>query len=89
MARRSIALCSLVAGALVLGGCNSNTAAGRDSRVRNNLTPELRTLALRPIEVDNRMTLTNDENLRMANEDLMHMFLLDRPSRLNRARVPR
>jgi hypothetical protein len=91
MASRSTVLCSLAAaGALaLLGGCYSNTAAGRDAKVRANLTPELQTLSQRPIEVDNRETLTIDENLRMANEDLARMWFFDRPSRLARPRVPR
>lgn len=91
MSSRSTVVCSVLAlgAALVVGGCNSNTAAGRDARVRANLTPELSTLSQRPIEVDNRMTLSMDENLRLANEDLIRMWLLDRPSRLSRARVPR
>lgn len=91
MSTRITLVCTLTAAAALalLSGCSSNTAAGRDSKVRSNLTPELATLSQRPIEVDNRQTLTFDENLRMANEDLIHMWLLDRPSRLNRARVPR
>jgi hypothetical protein len=91
MASRSTLLSAFAAaGALaLLSGCYSNTAAGRDAKVRNNLTPELETLSQREIEVDNRQTLTIDENLRMANEDLNRMWLLDRPSRLNRIRIPR
>lgn len=89
MASRSFVLCGFALAAFVAGGCSSNTAAGRDSKVRNNLTPELSTLYQRPIDWDNRETLTVDENLRMANEDLTRMWLLDRPSRLARERVPR
>ena len=77
--------CLAVAG---LGGCGS-TLAQRDAAVRGNPTPELETLSQRPIDVDNRQALTMDENLRMANEDLNHLFLLDRPSRLARWRMPR
>jgi hypothetical protein len=91
MASRSNVFCvCAAAGALaLLGGCYSNTAAGRDAKVRNNLTPELETLSQRDIEVDNRQTLTIDENLRMANEDLNRMWFFDRPSRLSRTRIPR
>lgn len=91
MASRSTVFCTLAAaGAMaLLGGCYSNTAAGRDAKVRNNLTPELDTLSQRPIDVDNRETLTIDENLRMANEDWNRLWLMDRPSRLARPRVPR
>jgi hypothetical protein len=79
--------CLLVAGSL--GGCSSNTAAARDAQVRANITPELYTLHQRPIDADNRVALTMDENLRMANEDLGRVFLFDRPSRLARERIPR
>lgn len=90
MASRSLIACGCVlAGALIVGGCSSNTAAGRDAKVRRNPTPELSTLSQRPIDVDNRMTLTFDENLRMANEDWNRLWLIDRPSRLARERVPR
>ncbi len=89
MASRNLLIGGLSVAALLLGGCYSNTAAGRDAKVRGNLTPELSTLAQRPIDVDNRTTLTFDENLRMANEDWNRLWLLDRPSRLARARVPR
>ncbi len=88
MASRSSILCVALAVAAIAGGCSSNTAAGRDSKVRRNLTPELMTLYQRPIDYDNRMTLTFDENLRMANEDWARMWFLDRPSRLARERVP-
>lgn len=81
---------ALLAAALLAAGCTTaDTAAGRDAQVRANLTPELKTLAQRPIDVDNRIALTIDENLRMANQDLGRIFLLDRPSRLARERVPR
>jgi len=91
MASRSNVLCSFAALSVMalLGGCYSDDAAGRDAKVRANLTPELETLSMRPIEVDNRETLTIDENLRMANEDWNRMWLMDRPSRLARPRVPR
>lgn len=83
---RWIAVLTLAAG---LAGCAGNTAAGRDSAVRSNPTPELQTLGGRPIDTDNRVALTTDENLRMANQDLLRLWLLDRPSRLTRERMPR
>jgi hypothetical protein len=86
---RSLAVCALFAAGLLAAGCNSNSAAGRDAAVRANLTPELKTLAQRPLDVDNRVALTTDENLRMANQDLGRVFLFDRPSRLARERIPR
>jgi len=84
-----VAACLLAAGIATLSGCSSNTAAARDAQVRANLTPELLTLYQRPIDADNRIALTMDENLRMANQDLGRVMLLDRPSRLTRERIPR
>lgn len=84
-----VVACLLAAGAASLGGCASDTAAARDAQVRANLTPELYTLYQRPIDADNRIALTLDENLRMANEDLGRFWLLDRPSRLAREKIPR
>jgi hypothetical protein len=72
-----------------LAGCSSNSPGGRDAAVRADPTPELQTLSQRPIEVDNRIVLTTDENLRMFSEDLGRFWLLYRPSRLARERVPR
>ena len=42
----------------------------------------------RLIDVDNMQAITVDEDLRMANEDINRFFLLDRPSRLARWRMP-
>lgn len=91
MSIRRAASCVVVACLLAggLAGCAGDTAAGRDAAVRSNLTPELSTLSQRPIDADNRVALTVDENWRMMNEDLGRLFLLDRPSRLTRERIPR
>lgn len=53
-----------------------------------NLTPELDTLSQRPADIDNRIAITDDTNLRMLNQDLGRMFLLDRPTRLTPGPVP-
>jgi hypothetical protein len=84
MVRRSISLVVLGLAALALGGCSSS----QDSKVRNNLYPELTTLSQRPIEWDNSATLAVDTNLRAMNNDLTRLFLLDRPSRLTREPMP-
>ncbi len=90
MASRAVVVLGISVAAVALAGCgSSNTAAARDSKVRGNLTPELMTLSQRPVDVDNRVVLSSDENLRMANEDLIRMWYLDRPSRLSRTRIPR
>ena len=79
------ASCFAVAG---LVGCASGPAAKRDAEVRGNVTPELETLSQRPIDVSNTQVVVWDENLRMANEDWNSLWLLDRPSRLSRWRMP-
>jgi hypothetical protein len=89
MSKRTIAAACGLVSALALTGCSSSGPSGRDAAVRANPTPELQTLQQRPIEVDNAMTLTFDENLRMAWQDLGRMWLTDRPSRLTRERIPR
>lgn len=90
MASRLSVVCGIALGvAAIAGGCSSNSAAGRDAKVRRNLTPELTTLYQRPVDFDNRQVLTFDENLRMINEDWARLWLVDRPSRLARERVPK
>lgn len=78
------ALCLLVG----LGGCTS-LGGSQDAMIRANPTPELASLYQRRVDINNREALSIDENLRMANQDLARMFLLDRPSRLAREPVPR
>lgn len=88
--RTAALVLSAAAAAALLAGCGgNNTAASRDAMVRSNPTPELDTLYQRPVDMDNRVTLVVDENWRMFNEDLGRFWLLDRPSRLARERVPR
>jgi hypothetical protein len=87
--RTACVLSAALLAATLLAGCKSDTAAARDAMVRSNPTPELDTLYQRPIDIDNRLTLTYDENWRMFNEDWGRFWLTDRPSRLTRERVPR
>lgn len=90
MTSRLLIVCALALGvAAIAGGCSSDSAAGRDTKVRRNLTPELTSLYQRPIDFDNREVLTFDENYRMLNEDWARLWLVDRPSRLARERVPK
>jgi hypothetical protein len=76
-----------LAGAL-FAGCTSS-APHNHHRVQSNLTPEVDTLYQRRVDMDNRVALTFDENLRMINQDLGRFWLTDRPSRLAREPVPR
>lgn len=72
----SAALCASMASI----GCSSGDK--HTARFRSNPTPELDTLARRRTDIDNRLTITNDTNLRSFNEDIGRLLLLDRPSRL-------
>lgn len=72
-------------GASVLG-CSPQQQ--RLSAYRANPTPELDTLSKTHDNIDNRLTITNDSNLRMLNEDIGRALLLDRPTRLSPTPVP-
>jgi hypothetical protein len=85
--RGLLAVASVVALAGLVG-CNTSPSAKRDAQVRSDLTPELQTLSQRPIDVDNTQAVVWDEDLRMANEDWDRFWLMDRPSRLSRWRMP-
>jgi hypothetical protein len=86
MSRRvSLALTvSAAAVLLVAGGCQSSKA--RD--IRMNPSPEVDTLYQRDADIDNALTVTFDENLRMLKQDLGRAFYTDRPSRLTRETIP-
>jgi hypothetical protein len=88
--RSSTAVAIALGLAAIVGGCTgSDTAAARYASVRDNPTPELDTLYQRPVEVDNKLALTEDENWRMFTQDLGRFWYTDRPSRLTREPVPR
>ena len=87
--RTAFVLTAALAASLLAGCGSSNSAASRDAAVRSNPSPDLDTLYQRPIDSDNRVTLTFDENWRMFNEDMGRFWLTDRPSRLTKERVPR
>lgn len=79
----------LVASALAIGafgmtGCGStNTRQTGVGHLRNNLTPELSTLAWRHAEVNNHLATARNQQFRSMNEDLGRVLLyVDRPTRL-------
>jgi len=84
--RRRATLALLALSAIAATGCSAQQS--RLAGYRANPTPELDTLSQRRDDMDNRMTVTNDSNLRMLNEDLGRMFFLDRPSTLTPKPVP-
>lgn len=85
---RDLLIAASVVAVAGLAGCSSGPLAKRDAQVRAQTSPELETLSQRPIDVSNTQTLVSDENLRMANEDMNRLWLMDRPSRLARWRMP-
>ena len=83
--RRTAAILATLAAA-GLAGCSAQQS--RLASYRSNPTPELDTLSQRHDDIDNRLTVTNDTNLRQLNEDIGKALLLDRPSRLSIKGVP-
>lgn len=82
--------CVPVAAGLFLGGCVYNTPSEEAAaELRWDPSPNADTLHERPVDIENAMASTNDANLRMLNQDLGRLFLLDRPSRLTPERLPR
>ncbi len=83
--RRFVLVASAVAvGTLGMTGCGStNTRQTGTGHLRNNLTPELSTLAWRHEEVNNHLAITRNQHFRALNEDLGRVLLyVDRPTRL-------
>lgn len=82
----------VIAVACASAGCEMpgrSSPFSRDALIRANLTPELDTLAQRPVDIENALTIMSDENLRMFNNDLGRVFYTDRPSRLSPYPIPR
>ena len=83
---RTSALLALtcLAGLAFIGGCSSATPAEEQlSEIRSVPSPNLDSPTRTRDEIDNKLTVTNDTNLRSLNRDLGVFFLLDRPSRLS------
>lgn len=80
---RFAALAALTIGAATLVGCHGS---GTAAEFRKNPTPVADSLSRSNDEIMNRISKTNDTNLRALNEDLGRFFLLDKPSTL---RLPR
>jgi hypothetical protein len=93
MRRTRICLASwfvLAAAGLLLGGCVYNTPSEEAAaELRWDPSPNADTLFQRPVDVENAIASTNDANLRMMNQDLGRLLLLDRPSRMTLERIPR
>ncbi|MFO0835187.1 MAG: hypothetical protein U0638_09465 [Phycisphaerales bacterium] len=77
--RRLVALlAAAAAGTLV--GCSTNYNEQLADDIRGDLSPELDTMYQRRTDIKNMDAIVVDENLRLLNEDLAHVFLFERPS---------
>ena len=79
-------LAAAAAGTLV--GCSTDYNEQLANEVRGDLSPELDTMYERKTDIKNREALVVDENLRLMNEDLARLFLLDRSSILAEHPMP-
>lgn len=87
MTRRSTriaALTLLTATALTAVGCNAPYSSTTHRAFVNNPSPTLDGMADRSVDIDNRIAITTDTNLRIMQEDLLSFGLLDRPRRSTR-----
>jgi uncharacterized lipoprotein YajG len=75
--------------AVCLAGCANTSNYPGHSEVANDITPDILSLSKRPIDANNTMRLTNNENYRMMWDDLGRLSLLNRPSRLSPYPMPR
>jgi hypothetical protein len=75
MRRRAILCLIPVIAVTALTGC-------RKDQFRANPTPGITNMAWTNDEIANRLTITNDTNLRTLSNDLGRALLLDKPSEL-------
>ena len=85
MRRRSLHAGLLLAVPMALAACSGDS---RVNAYRMNPSPAEDTLSQRRVDIDNRLAVTTDTNLRQLNEDVGKVLLLERPSRLTANRVP-
>ncbi len=85
---RSVLCLSAAVVVLGLSACASRSKYPGYSTVASDLTPDMLTLTNRPIDAQNRMAVTTNENWRMFWSDLSRAALLDRPSRLTPTMIP-
>jgi hypothetical protein len=67
-----------------LAGCGDQFGAGdvSYSAIAGNLTPELKSLEQRPVDVDRHMAFKIDHEWRMFHDDLIRAFHADHPTRM-------
>lgn len=75
-------LLALSSAPLLLAGCSKPDPMSFEA-LSANITPELATLTQRQVDIDRTWALTYDENLRMANEDMVRIWFGGEPSLLS------
>ncbi len=75
-------LLALSSAPLLLAGCSKPDPMSFEA-LSANITPELRTLTQRQVDIDRTWALSYDENLRMASEDMVRMWFGGEPSPLS------
>jgi len=72
--------------AVAAGGCNKNKVTAE--KVRDNMSPELQSMAMTHEQRQNAHARTIDTTLRQVWDDLDMILLLDKPIKLTRYPVP-
>ncbi len=80
---RSLCTVGLLIGTICLIGCSSNPERVSYGAITHNLTPELRGMQERPIDISRNMRVAQNQNWRMLSDDLGRVFYTDHPSRLS------
>jgi len=75
-------LLALSAAPLLLAGCSQPDPMSFEA-LSADITPELATLTQRQLDIDRTWALSYNENLRMANEDMVRIWFGDEPSPLS------
>ncbi|MDY7110108.1 MAG: hypothetical protein SYC29_15865 [Planctomycetota bacterium] len=80
----ALSLTALLTLAALLAGCQAgNGSTVSYKAVSHDLTPELRGLEQRPIDVDAHLSYMINHNWRAMSDDLGRLFYTDHPSRLS------
>lgn len=84
--RRTALTIFCIASPAALTGCWSDP---QYQAVQSDPTPNIQTLYQRPVDVNNALVVTSNENFRMMWQDLGRVTYLNRPSNLTPEPVPR
>jgi hypothetical protein len=72
----------------MVGGCNNGPDRITADDVRDDMSPELQTMALTREQHKNQIARSIDTTLRQFWDDVDVVLLLDRPVRLSRYQIP-